>query len=252
MKHTMKIMLPFLMIAGLLTGCGSQVTTGSKAETTQATKTETTTAVSEQETQTETEKAAEMPEATEETKSENSDNKSLVVYFTPAENSGTDAISSATVTNWNGEDMGAAQVLANMIHQHTDSDLFSIRTTAEYPLEYNDLADYAKSEQDNGVLPELTTHIEDIGQYDTIFVVYPAWWYTMPQAVYSFFDEYDLSGKTIVPCATHAGSRLAGAPSTIEELEPNATVISDGFSAPASDVAGAGNDVTEWLEQLGL
>ena len=170
MKHSMKIMIPFLMIAGLLTGCGSQGTTGSKAETTQATKTETTTAVSEQETQTETEKAAEMPEATDETKSENSDNKSLVVYFTPAENSGTDAISSATVTNWNGEDMGAAQVLANMIHQHTDSDLFSIRTTAEYPLEYNDLADYAKSEQDNGVLPELTTHIEDIGQYDTIFV----------------------------------------------------------------------------------
>lgn len=50
MKHSMKIMIPFLMIAGLLTGCGSQVTTGSKAETTQATKTETTTAVSEQET----------------------------------------------------------------------------------------------------------------------------------------------------------------------------------------------------------
>lgn len=251
MKHSMKIMLPFLMLAGLLIGCGSQGTTGSKAETTQATEAVTTAAVTEKETQAETEKAAEMSEPTEETKSENSDNKSLVVYFTPAENSGTDAISSATVTNWNGEDMGAAQVLANMIHQHTDSDLFSIRTTAEYPLEYNDLADYAKSEQDNGVLPELTTHIEDIGQYDTIFVIYPAWWYTMPQAVYSFFDEYDLSGKTIVPCATHAGSRLAGAPSTIEELEPNATVISDGFSVPASDVAGAENDVTEWLDQLG-
>ena len=255
MKHTMKIMLPFLMIAGLLTGCGSQASqesTDTTAETTQAIEAVTTAAVTEKETQAETEKAAEMSEPTEETKSENSDNKSLVVYFTPAENSGTDAISSATVTNWNGEDMGAAQVLANMIYQHTDSDLFSIRTTAEYPLEYNDLADYAKSEQDNGVLPELTTHIEDIGQYDTIFVVYPAWWYTMPQAVYSFFDEYDLSGKTIVPCATHAGSRLAGAPSTIEELEPNATVISDGFSVPASDVAGAESDVSQWIEQLGL
>ncbi len=243
MKHTMKIMFPFLMIAGLLTGCGSQASQES---------TDTTAAVSEKETQAETEKATEKSEPTEETKSENSDNKSLVVYFTPAENSGTDAISSATVTNRNGEDMGAAQVLANMIHQHTDSDLFSIRTTAEYPIEYNDLADYAKSEQDNDVLPELTTHIEDIGQYDTIFVVYPAWWYTMPQAVYSFFDEYDLSGKTIVPCATHAGSRLAGAPSTIEELELDATVISDGFSVPASDVADAENDVTEWLGQLGL
>ena len=105
MKHSMKIMIPFLMIAGLLTGCGSQGTTGSKAETTQATEAVTTAAVTENETQTETEKAAEMSEPTEETKSENSDNKSLVVYFTPAKNSGTDAISSATVTNWNGEDM---------------------------------------------------------------------------------------------------------------------------------------------------
>ena len=116
MKHTMKIMLPFLMIAGLLTGCGSQASqesTDTTAETTQATEAVTTAAVTEKETQAETEKAAEMSEPTEETKSENSDNKSLVVYFTPAENSGTDAISSATVTNWNGEDMGAAQVLAN-------------------------------------------------------------------------------------------------------------------------------------------
>ena len=252
MKHTMKIMLPFLMIAGLLTGCGSQGSIDTTAETTQATEAVTTAAVKEKETQAETEKAAEMSEPTEETKSENSDNKSLVVYFTPAENSGVDAISSATLTTWNGENMGAAEVLANMIHNHTRSDMFSIRTEVNYPLEYNDLADYAKSEQDNSVLPELTTHIEDIGQYDTIFVVYPAWWYTMPQAVYSFFDEYDLSGKTIVPCATHAGSRLAGAPSAIEELEPDATVISDGFSVPASDVAGAENDVTEWLDQLGF
>jgi flavodoxin len=129
--------------------------------------------------------------------------------------------------------------------------MFSIRTEVNYPLEYNDLADYAKDEQDNDVLPALTSHIENLDQYSTIIVVFPDWWYTMPQAVYSFFDEYDLSGKTIVPCATHAGSRLAGAPSTIEELEPNATVISDGFSVPASDVAGAENDVTEWLDQLG-
>ena len=86
MKHTMKIMLPFLMIAGLLTGCGSQESIDTTAETTQATEAVTTAAVTEKETQTETEKAAEMSEATEETKSENSDNKSLVVYFTPAEN----------------------------------------------------------------------------------------------------------------------------------------------------------------------
>ena len=74
MKHTMKIMIPFLMIAGLLTGCGSQVTTGSKAETTKATKTETTTAVSEQETQTETEQTPEAADAVTEAPEETTDN----------------------------------------------------------------------------------------------------------------------------------------------------------------------------------
>ena len=77
MKHTMKIMIPFLMIAGLLTGCGSQESIDTTAETTQAAEAVTTAAVTEKETQAETEKAAEMSEPTEETKSENSDNKSL-------------------------------------------------------------------------------------------------------------------------------------------------------------------------------
>ena len=89
MKHTIKIMIPFLMIAGLLTGCGSQVTTGSKAETTQATKTETTTAVSEQETQTETEQTPEttdaVTEAPEETTDETADSNILVVYYSAQE-----------------------------------------------------------------------------------------------------------------------------------------------------------------------
>ena len=255
MKHTMKYLLPFLMIAGMLTGCGSQTsenTSSVAAETAQTLETTETSAFTEQETEADNTNVSDtVTEAHDENDGESTGNNILVVYFTPAENSGVDAISSATVTTWNGEEMGAAEVLANMIQHNTDSDMFSIQTAVNYPLDYDELADYAKNEQDNDVLPELTSHIDNMEQYDTIFVVYPAWWYTMPQAVYSFFDEYDLSGKTVIPCATHAGSRLAGAPSTIEELEPNATVISDGFSVPASDVADAENDVIDWLGQLG-
>ncbi len=176
-------------------------------------------------------------------------NDILIAYFTPAENSGVDAISSATLTTWNGEDMGAAEVLANMIHNHTRSDMFSIRTEVNYPLEYNDLADYAKDEQDNDVLPALTSHIENLDQYSTIIVVFPDWWYTMPQAVYSFFNEYDLAGKTIIPCSTHAGSGLTGSPRTIRELEPDATIIDDGFTVAANRVTTAEDDVTAWAEK---
>ena len=78
-------MIPFLMIAGLLTGCGSQVTTGSKAETTQATKTETTTAVSEQEKESVQSWATGLDLPNREQK-----NDILIAYFTPAENSGVD------------------------------------------------------------------------------------------------------------------------------------------------------------------
>ncbi|GEM_PF-6933685 len=109
--------------------------------------------------------------------SQNTDNPSrtLIACFTPAENSGTDAISSATLTSWNCENMGAAEVLANIIQKNTGADMFSIQTAVNYPLEYQELADYAKNEQDNNILPELTTHIENLDEYDTIFVVFPAW-----------------------------------------------------------------------------
>lgn len=174
----------------------------------------------------------------------------LVAYFSPADNGEKDAVSSATLTVYQGEDMGAAEVLANMIAENTGADLFSIQTIVDYPLEYNDLANYAKSEQDNGVLPELAVQINNFEDYDTIYVVFPVWWYTMPQAVYSFFDAYDFSGKTIIPASTHAGSYLAGSPATIAELEPNAMVIQNGFSVSASRVVDAESDVIDWLNTL--
>ena len=71
----------------------------------------------------------------------------------------------------------------------------------------------------------------------------------MPQAVYSFFDEYDLAGKTIIPCSTHAGSYLTGSPATIRELEPDAKVIDDGFTVAANRVTTAEDDVTAWAEK---
>ena len=92
MKHTMKIMIPFLMIAGLLTGCGSQgsqESTDTTAETTQATEAVTTAAVSEKETQTETEQTIEateaVTEAPEETNDETADSNILVVYYSAQE-----------------------------------------------------------------------------------------------------------------------------------------------------------------------
>lgn len=70
-------------------------------------------------------------------------------------------------------------------------------------------------------------------------------------AVYSFFDEYDFSGKTIIPFNVHNGSRFSRTIQTIEELEPNATVIEDGFTVSERTVADAAEDVAAWLDGLG-
>lgn len=84
---------------------------------------------------------------------------------------------------------------------------------------------------------------------------YPLWWYDLPQVMYSFFDEYDFSGKKIIPFDVHRGSRLSGTPDTIQELEPEAAVISDGFAVAHETAAGSVSDVAadveEWLHGLG-
>ena len=74
----------------------------------------------------------------------------------------------------------------------------------------------------------------------------------MPQALYSFFDEYDFSGKTIVPFNSHNGSRFSNTISTIAELEPDATVIEDGFTVNERDVPDAASDIADWVSGLDL
>lgn len=181
--------------------------------------------------------------------------KVLIAYFAVAENSEVDAISSASVTEVDGEAKGLVRTIAEDIQAVTGGDLFSIETSVDYPGDINDLIEYASGEQDEDVRPELTSHIENLDEYDTIFVGYPLWWYDLPQVMYSFFDEYDFSGKTIIPFDVHRGSRLSGTPNTIQELEPDATVISDGYAVvhetAAESVSDVAADVEEWLHRLG-
>ena len=179
-----------------------------------------------------------------------SENKILIAYFTAAENSGVDAVASASYSMVNGEPVGRLRAIANMIQTETGGELFSIRTSVVYPADGGELIDYAAEEQREDARPELTSHIADLDKYDTIFVGYPNWWADLPQVMYSFFDEYDFSGKTIIPFNVHNGSRLSGTVSTIAELEPNANVITDAFTISERNVPEAVAEVKEWLDGL--
>lgn len=175
----------------------------------------------------------------------------LIAYFTAAENSGVDAIASASYSMIDGQAVGRIRAVADMIQDKVGGELFSIQTSVVYPADGAELIDYAAEEQANNARPELITHIENLDQYDTIFIGYPNWWGDMPQVLYSFFDEYDFSGKTIIPFNVHNGSRFSRTIQTIEELEPGTTVIEDGFTVSEQTVADAASDVAAWLEELG-
>ena len=208
----------------------------------------------EESTETETEQST---EGTAEAESSEAGAQSslLVAYFSYAENAAlpddVDASASASIQPWNGALTGNTGVVADMIAQATGADLFSIRTVEQYPDTYDATLDQGQQEQSDGARPELATHLENLDSYDTIFLGFPNWWGDMPMAVYTFLDEVDLSGKTVIPFVTSGGSGFSNTISTIQEMEPQATV-QEGLSIGASSATGAQQQVESWLSELGL
>lgn len=208
----------------------------------------------EESTETETEQST---EGTAEAESSEAGAQSslLVAYFSYAENAAlpddVDASASASIQPWNGALTGNTGVVADMIAQATGADLFSIRTVEQYPDTYDATIDQGQQERSDGARPELATHLENLDSYDTIFLGFPNWWGDMPMAVYTFLDEVDLSGKTVIPFVTSGGSGFSNTISTIQQMEPQATV-QEGLSIGASSATGAQQQVESWLSELGL
>ena len=146
---------------------------------------------------------------------------------------------------------GNTEILANFIHNYVGGDIVALEPTVAYPEDYNNLLDVAQEEQQSDARPEFNDLNIDIDDYDTIFIGYPNWWGDMPMIIYTFFDTYDLSGKTIAPFNTSGGSGLSRTVGTIRELEPNATVT-EGFTVLGDDVDNAMSDIEEWIDSLGL
>lgn len=146
---------------------------------------------------------------------------------------------------------GNTQKLAKLISDRVGGDFVRIETVKEYP-EYSKLFDYAKAERDNNERPELKDMNINIDDYDTIFIGYPIWWYTLPMPIFTFLDNYDLSGKTIIPFNTHRGSGDGGTYDTIQDEEPNAKVL-EGLPVPGDDMdKDQSSAVDNWLKELGF
>lgn len=149
--------------------------------------------------------------------------------------------------SWSGNTENVAKAIA----AQTGADLYEIVPEEAYVDDYNTLLDIAGEEKESGARPAIAGTIEDISQYEMIYVGYPNWWADMPMILYTFFDSYDLSGKTVAPFCTSGGSGLSGTVNRIRELEPDAEVL-DGLHIGSNAASNPDQAVHDWLAGLGL
>ena len=153
--------------------------------------------------------------------------ESLVVYF-----------------SWSGN----TENVAKSVQSQTDSDIFEIVPATSYSDDYDTVA---QEEQKENARPAISGSIENIDQYDVVYVGFPNWWGDMPMILYTFFDTYDLSGKTIAPFCTSGGSGLSGTVNEIKSLEPDASVT-EGLHIGSSSSSEPDDAVSQWLNDTGL
>lgn len=158
------------------------------------------------------------------------DNKILIVYF-----------------SWGGN----SRTLAGYAREITGGDIFEIVPAQPYPSQYRATTQQAREELDNNYLPAIRNQINNISSYDTIILVYPIWWGTIPQIVKRFLQDNNFSGKTIAPICTHEGSRMGRSVTDIKAICSNST-ITEGLDVRGGNVGSARNTVRDWINKIGI
>ncbi len=149
--------------------------------------------------------------------------------------------------SWGGNTKG----IAEEIQRQTGADLFEITMVNPYSNDYNTVLDEAQRDQNEQARPELASHIDNMNEYDTVMIGYPNWWASIPMPVASFLEEYDFSGKTILPFCSHGGGRFGQSLTAIAKLAPNAT-MGEALSIHYSGGSELSSDVTVWLSSNGI
>lgn len=178
----------------------------------------------------------------------------LVTYFSMPETTSSSNMTieeDNSVVVINGHVLGNTQYMAQAIQEITGGDIFRIEPVTPYPTDHSTLVSLASQEQSSNARPAIRGSVSNMDDYDVIFVGYPIWWSDLPMILYSFFDQYDLSGKTVIPFSTHGGSGFAGTPATIQGLEPNAQML-DGLTISRNSIQDARQQIVGWVNGLGL
>ena len=172
------------------------------------------------------------------------DKKILVVYFSRTG----EEYNVGTITK------GNTAIVAEMIAQKTGADTFEVKAATPYPDDYQACTELAKQELESNARPAFAKNIDNLAQYDTVFVGFPIWWGAVPRVMMTFLESNDFSGKTIIPFCTHGGSGLAGTEREVADACPNAKVL-QGLAISGrvaqNDSAAAQKEVDAWLKDLG-
>lgn len=174
----------------------------------------------------------------------------LVAYFSWADNAilaeDVDAIASPSVIA-----PGNVQQLAGWIQEKTGGDLFSIRVTDPYSGDWDECLKRANQERGDEARPELIENVENLQNYDVIFLGYPNWWYGVPMALLSFLENNDLSGKQIYLFCSHGTGGLASSVEIITGALPDGRISDNVFDCYEEDAASSEESISEWLTELG-
>jgi len=156
------------------------------------------------------------------------------------------------------------KAVAEIIHKKIGGDSIALELVTPYPEHYQTTVDQVANENSTGYLPPLKTKIDSIEKYDVIFIGFPTWGMQLPPPMKSFLNQYDLSGKTVVPFNTNAGYGIGSSFETVKQLCPNSKVL-NGFSTKGGVerdgilfvIEGEKEkqvqiDVQNWLKKIGL
>ena len=170
--------------------------------------------------------------------------KTLIAYFSRAdENYFSGAMRFVKVGN--------TEIVCNIMQDLIDADVFKIEMQNPYSPVYMTCIEEAKRDLRAKARPALVALPESIAAYDTVVLAYPNYWGTMPMAVFSFLEQFDFSGKTILPLCTNEGSGLGGSERDIQRSCPGATVKA-GLSITGSAAADSKGKLRRWLSANGL
>lgn len=145
-------------------------------------------------------------------------------------------------------EVGNTEILAKKIAEETNSDIFKVEPTQEYPFNYRECCDVAKEELENNIFPDIKQKLNNIDEYDTIYIGGPVWWGHLPMALINAIKDVDFKGKTIKPFCTHEGSGLANIMDDINEYCKNST-IKEGLEIQGSKVNENSTKIEKWCKE---